>query len=87
MQVIRRGPDGKPREYELTEEEEFAKDWFDRTLDQNHGVPFASKIALNRTLAQFKLTPTQLDPEFVDHLSDGTAERWGKRFRTKPGSR
>jgi hypothetical protein len=71
------------RTIEVTPQEDVACDYFDELLDKGHGVPDAAKLALNRYFAP----PGLGDQEFADGLSDGTVQRWGKRWRIKPAAR
>ena len=69
------------RTVEFTDHEMMAKDLFDDYLDKGFSIPFASKLAINRTQRKLKV---QFTHTFIGYLSDDTCKRWGLQVVIKP---
>lgn len=86
MHITKRGRDGQPREFILTDAELDAFARFHRMLDNGASIPFAAQIALNTMIGLYH--PRQgapaIDQQFVDYLSHGTVMVQGQRFHVKP---
>jgi hypothetical protein len=74
------------RTVELTDErEERAKEQFDKLLDRGFGIADSAKLALNRNDTMLPISFG--DSDFVEWLSEGTIERYGRRYRIKMSAR
>lgn len=71
------------RTVELEPDEMKAWEYNQHYLDKGHDVPLSAKLALNRRLGDLGREASYIDDEFINYLSDGTCERWGRRVRVK----